>query len=55
MYSLGLLLAEVGRYTEAEALLAQAAAGMPHHEGAKRNLDAIRAYLAQVGGGADAR
>ncbi len=55
MYSLGLLLAEMGRYTEAEALLAQAAAGMPDHEGAKRNLDAIRAYLAQVGGGADAR
>jgi tetratricopeptide (TPR) repeat protein len=47
-YSLGLLLAELGRYTEAEALLARAAAGMPDHEGARRNLEAIRAYLAQV-------
>jgi predicted CXXCH cytochrome family protein len=47
-YSLGLLLAEMGRYTEAEALLARAAAGMPDHEGARRNLEAIRAYLAQV-------
>jgi tetratricopeptide (TPR) repeat protein len=47
-YSLGLLLAEMGRYAEAEALLARAAAGMPDHEGARRNQEAIRAYLAQV-------
>ncbi len=47
-YSLGLLLAEMGRYAEAEALLARAAAGMPDHEGARRNLEAISAYLAQV-------
>ena len=49
VYSLGLLLAEMGRYDEAESFLAQAAAGMPSHEGAQRNLEAIRAYLAQTG------
>lgn len=48
-YSLGLLLAEMGRYTEAETYLASAATGMPRHEGAQRNLEAIRAYLAQTG------
>ena len=48
-YSLGLLLAEMGRYTEAETYLARAAAGMPGHEGAQRNLGAIRAYLVQTG------
>ncbi len=48
-YSLGLLLAEMGRYTEAETYLARAATGMPRHEGAQRNLEAIRAYLAQTG------
>jgi len=49
-YSLGLLLAEMGRYTEAESYLARAAAGMPDHPGAERNLRAIREYLAQRGG-----
>jgi tetratricopeptide (TPR) repeat protein len=48
-YSLGLLLAEMGRYNEAETYLARAAAGMPGHEGAQRNLAAIRAYLVQTG------
>ena len=52
-YSLGLLLAEMGRYSEAERYLAVAAAGMPGHPGAERNLRAIREYLAQVGGGTD--
>ena len=46
-YSLGLLLAEMGRYTEAESYLARAAAGMPDHPGAARNLRAIREYLTQ--------
>jgi predicted CXXCH cytochrome family protein len=45
-YSLGLLLAEMGRYVEAERYLAQAAAGMPGHAGAQRNLRAVREYLA---------
>ena len=45
-YSLGLLLAEMGRYVEAEAFLSRAAAGMPDHPGADRNLRAIREYLA---------
>jgi hypothetical protein len=54
-YSLGLLLAEMGRYDEAESYLARAAAGMPDHEGAARNLRAIRDYLAQVGDTAAAR
>ncbi len=49
-YSLGLLLAEMGRYPEAESFLAVAAAGMPGHPGAGRNLQAIRQYLAQIGG-----
>ena len=49
-YSLGLLLAEMGRYREAESYLALAAAGMPDHPGAARNLQAIREYLAQRGG-----
>ena len=49
-YSLGLLLAEMGRYPEAEKYLALAAAGMPGHPGAERNLRAIREYLAQVDG-----
>jgi tetratricopeptide (TPR) repeat protein len=48
-YSLGLLLAEMGQYHEAESFLAQAAAGMPGHAGAERNLRAIRDYLRQVG------
>jgi Flp pilus assembly protein TadD len=51
-YSLGLLLAEMGRYVEAEAYLARAAAAMPDHAGAARNLAAIRDYLAQGGGSA---
>ncbi|MBD3857769.1 MAG: tetratricopeptide repeat protein [Acidobacteria bacterium] len=46
-YSLGLLLAEMGRYIEAESYLARAAAGMPDHPGAARNLRAIREYLTQ--------
>jgi Flp pilus assembly protein TadD len=54
-YSLGLLLAEINRYSEAESYLARAAAGMPDHEGAKRNLRAIREYLAQVGGSSSTR
>jgi tetratricopeptide (TPR) repeat protein len=54
-YSLGLLLAEMNRYSEAESYLARAAAGMPDHEGAKRNLRAIREYLAQVGGSSSTR
>jgi len=49
-YSLGLLLAEMGRYAEAERYLTLAAAGMPGHPGAERNLRAIRDYLAQVDG-----
>ena len=48
-YSLGLLLAEMGRYPEAERSLSVAAAGMPDHPGAQRNLRAVREYLAQVG------
>ena len=48
-YSLGLLLAEMGRYAEAEFWLARAAEGMPDHPGARRNLQAIREYLDQVG------
>jgi len=52
-YSLGLLLAEMGRYPEAEAYLARAAAGMPDHPGAARNLQAIREYLTQRGGSAE--
>jgi len=48
-YSMGLLLAEMGRYPEAEYWLARAAAGMPGHPGAERNLRAIREYLARVG------
>ncbi len=48
-YSMGLLLAEMGRYPEAEYWLARAAAGMPDHPGAQRNLSAVREYLAQVG------
>jgi tetratricopeptide (TPR) repeat protein len=51
-YSLGLLVAEMGRYEEAEAYLALAAAGMPGHEGAARNLRAVREYLAQIRGSA---
>jgi predicted CXXCH cytochrome family protein len=54
-YSLGLLLAEMGRYVEAESFLAQAAAGMPDHPGAQRNLRAIREYLAQRGGSTEPR
>jgi predicted CXXCH cytochrome family protein len=54
-YSLGLLLAEMGRYVEAESYLARAAAGMPEHPGAARNLQAIREYLAQSGGSDQAR
>ncbi len=54
-YSLGLLLAEMGRYREAESYLARAATGMPDHPGARRNLQAVREYLAQVGGGSDDR
>ena len=49
-YSLGLLLAEMGRYVEAEAYLAQAAENMSDHAGAARNLSAIREYLARHGG-----
>jgi predicted CXXCH cytochrome family protein len=45
-YSLGLLLAEMGRYREAESYLARAAAGMPGHPGAERNLRTIREFLA---------
>jgi tetratricopeptide (TPR) repeat protein len=48
-YSLGLLLAEMGRYVDAESYLARAAAGMPAHAGAARNLEAIREYLAAAG------
>jgi tetratricopeptide (TPR) repeat protein len=47
-YSLGLLLAEMGRYEEAERYLAHAAAGMPGHVGAQRNLRAVREYLAAL-------
>jgi len=49
-YSLGLLLAEMGRYPEAERYLALAAGGMPGHPGAERNLRAIREYLERVAG-----
>lgn len=49
-YSYGLLLAEMGRYVEAERWLAQAAEGMPGHPGARRNLTEIRRYLATVRG-----
>ncbi len=47
-YSLGLLLGELHKYEEAAEHLAIAAKGMPEHEGAKRNLMAIREYLRQV-------
>ena len=47
-YSLGLLLAEMGRYVEAESYLTRAAAGMPDHPGAVRNLQAVREYLSAV-------
>ena len=52
-YSLGLLLAEMGRYPEAERYLTVAAAGMPGHPGVERNLRAIREYLARVGGASE--
>jgi hypothetical protein len=39
----------MGRYVEAESYLARAAAGMPDHAGAERNLQAIREYLAATG------
>jgi len=48
-YSMGLLVAEMGRYPEAEYWLARAAAGMPNHPGAQRNLSAIREYLGELG------
>ena len=48
-YSLGLLLAEMGRYPEAETWLTRAAAGMPGHPGAQRNLAEIRRYLMSIG------
>jgi len=48
-YSMGLLLAEMGRYPEAEHWLSRAAAGMPGHPGAQRNLLAIREYLEELG------
>lgn len=48
-YSYGLLLAEIGRYPEAERWLARAADGMPGHPGAQRNLAEIRRYLASIG------
>jgi len=48
-YSLGLLLAETGRYPEAETWLTRAAAGMPGHPGAQRNLAEIRRYLMSIG------
>ncbi len=48
-YSMGLLVAEMGRYPEAEYWLARAAAGMPDHPGAQRNLSAIREYLEELG------
>ena len=48
-YSMGLLLAEMGRYPEAEYWLTRAAAGMPNHPGAQRNLSAIREYLEELG------
>lgn len=47
-YSLGLLLAEMGRYPESETWLARAASGMPGHPGARRNLTEIRRYLASI-------
>ena len=47
-YSLGLLLGELGKYREAAKHLAIAAEAMPEHEGAKRNLRAIREYLEKV-------
>jgi tetratricopeptide (TPR) repeat protein len=47
-YSLGLLLGELHKYEEAARYLSIAAKGMPGHEGAKRNLAAIREYLRQV-------
>jgi tetratricopeptide (TPR) repeat protein len=47
-YLLGLLLAELGKYQEARDHLAIAAAGMPDHEGAKRNLRAVKEYLEKV-------
>jgi hypothetical protein len=43
----------MGRYQEAESYLALAAAGMPDHPGAARNLQTIREYLAQLGGSAN--
>jgi len=48
-YSMSLLLAEMGRYPEAEYWLARAAAGMPDHPGAQRNLRAVREYLEELG------
>lgn len=47
MYALGLLLGEMKKYREAEHFLTKAAEGMPDHPGAKRNLKAIRDFLAQ--------
>ncbi len=46
-YALGLLLGEMRRYREAEHHLSRAAAGMPNHAGAARNLSAIRRFLRQ--------
>ena len=47
-YSLGLLLAEVGRYEEAAVFLERAAAGMPDHPRVHHNLREIQQYLARV-------
>jgi tetratricopeptide (TPR) repeat protein len=44
-YSLGLLLGEMGKYEEAAAHLVETLKGLPDHEGAKRNLKAVREYL----------
>lgn len=44
-YSLGLLLAELKQYRQAEGYLSQAAARMPGDERVLRNLDAVRYYL----------
>ncbi len=44
-YSLGLLLGEMGEYEAAAVHLAKTLEGLPDHEGAGRNLKAVREYL----------
>ena len=48
-YSLGLLLAEMGRYREAADYLQRAATGMPEHPRVHYNLQQVLEYLERTG------